>query len=238
MQTTERARTPRRIRQTHPSCGKLHRIETGQDIRTADDLAFLLRRARELRERDVAAFERVVEEILIRENYLVRQRVTAAGTRQSGSAWVERSAVDDVTGRVLMRIARFLGEMRGSSVGEFRNAVKTCIHFEVISYIRKDDRDNSVPVDPGHFTDALDPEEQEYSELAGRAAAGSAEDRAILRERLEAVLDLDDRAAEIVVLRGIDGLTAKEVAERLDISPANVDQIFSRATRKLRERDK
>lgn len=216
-------------------CDRLHRIEAGQDTAARDQLAFFLRRLHEVRGSDVAEYERLVEEILVRESYVVKQMVAATGARQSGTAWVDRNELDDVTYRVLLRITNFLRDMRGSSIGEFRNGVKTCVQFGVATYVRDDQKDQSLPVDPGHFTGALSPEETQFTELAALAASGGAEDRAVLREQLETVLGLEDRVAEVVLMRGLEGLAAKEVAERLGLTPGNVDQIYSRGLRKVKE---
>jgi RNA polymerase sigma factor (sigma-70 family) len=51
----------------------------------------------------------------------------------------------------------------------------------------------------------------------------------------ELLAALTDRQREVVWGRVMEGLSSAEIGERLDISPGNVDVIFFRAMRKLRE---
>lgn len=188
-----------------------------------------------MRGRDPFEHKRLIDEILARESYAVRQMVASAGVRKTGRSWVDREAIDDVTSMALARVADFLSKMKGTSIGELRNGVSQCVRFAVGDYVRDDQRSDSVPVDPGHFTDALPPEQQQYAELTGLAASGSAEDRANFKERLELVALLDSRAADVVKMRGLEGRSSKEVAGQLGLTAANVDQIFSRSIRRLLE---
>ncbi len=54
-----------------------------------------------------------------------------------------------------------------------------------------------------------------------------------IAERLLSVLS--DRQRDVVWGRVWEGLTSAEIAERLDTTPGNVDVIFFRAMRRLRE---
>lgn len=221
---------------TTKSCDRLQNIDSALDTPTSGDLAFLLRRLHEVRGRDLAEYQQLVHKILERESRTVKLKVAAAGASKSGSAWVSRTAIDDVVSNALHRISRFLSEMEGHSVGEFRTAVNTCVRYAVADHVRADQRDKqAVPIDPGHFTDALPPEQRQYAEVCGMAAEGGAEDRANFKERLETIVELEPRAADVLILRLHEGRPSKEVAELLGLTPANVDQIVSRSVAKLRE---
>jgi RNA polymerase sigma factor (sigma-70 family) len=222
-----------------PRCERIHRIETGYDTSAApanrDDgnLAFLLKRAAAVRERDPFEHQRIVEQIIRSESRHIRYLVAIAGVRQTGRRWVDVDDVEDVTSAALMRVSKFLDSMRGSSVGEFYVGVKSCVRYAVADHVRGDSRIEELPVDHGHFTDALSPEETQYAELAGLAATNSAEDRAEFKERVSVITKLEPRAAEVVKLRGIEGVPSKEVAEQLGLTVANVDQIFRRSLEKI-----
>lgn len=219
-------------------CERLHQIKLDSDSSTrppgttGEELSFLLRRAIAVRDRDPLEFQHLLQEIIGRESYAVKQQVALAGVRRDGRSWVAQEAIEDVTGMALTRLSKFILNMEGSSVGELRSGIRTCVRYAVVDYIRDDQRHESVPVDPGHFTDALSPEQTQYSELLGLAASTTAEDRADFKQRLELLGELDPREAEVVIMRG-RGYPSKAVAEHLGISPANVDQIYHRATVKL-----
>jgi RNA polymerase sigma factor (sigma-70 family) len=218
---------------------RIPHIETGYESKSAEiedsggTLAVLVRRAKALRGGDPDELTRVINEILIMESWSVKQLVTTHGSRQTGNRWVDPAQIDDVTNVALHRVAKFLRSMDGSSVGELRAGIKECVRFAVIDYVRKSASDQSVAVDPSHFTGTIDPEDQQYAGLAGHAAANGAEDRVLFKEDVGRILELEPRAAEVLQLRLLVGLSAKEVAEKLDLSPANVDQILSRSVKKL-----
>lgn len=218
---------------------RLHHIETGYDTkpdgRRVDDaeLELLLRRAHRVRDNDPIEFKQIANRIFEIESWAVRQMVSAAGFNKSGSNWVDEAAIDDVVNDSFIRMLDFLKKMKGESIGEWRNGVRRCIHWAVVDYIRDDQRNKAEPIDHGHFTDALAPEDLKYTEIASLAATGQAEDRALIKEKLAGVTELEPRAAEVIKLRLIEGYSSKEVAEMLGTTPANVDQIVSRSTRKL-----
>lgn len=218
---------------------RIHHIETGYDIKAQDDgaadeeLAMLLRRVHLVRENNPIEFKQIANRVFALESYSVRQRVHTAGLRQSGKRWVDQDAIDDVVSMAFIRLLDFLKGMEGKSIGEWRNGVKRCVQWAVADYIRLDQRHEAEPIDHGHFTDALSPEEQRYADVASRAASNTAEDRAIFKEKLSVITMLEPRAAEVLTLRLFEGYSSKEVAEKLGISPANVDQILSRTLKKI-----
>lgn len=199
-------------------------------------LRFLLREvARARAAGDATALARAVNEILTIESWAISQKVKAYGFQVTGNAWVGPDARGEVTQDVLHRTASFLRGMNGSSVGELRAGIQTCVRYAVISHVRRSQakRERQVAVDPNHFTDGVDPESTQYSELLGMAANNSADDRVQFKESLGAVVELEPRAAEVLRLRLLMGCSSKEVAEELGLTPANVDQIVSRSVKKL-----
>ena len=80
------------------------------------------------------------------------------------------------------------------------------------------------------------PTAAEFPDLASRdenpAAALEEADRA--RQVKEALASLDDVTRTAVVMRYYEGLSAKEIAEALEMSPASVDMRLSRARGQLR----
>lgn len=193
----------------------------------------LLRMAHRTRESDPIEFKRIAGRILELESWTVKQMVQTAGFRQTGNRWVDPSELDDVVSMALTRMLDHLTKRDGQSIGQWRNAVKTCVRFAVADYVRYDQRHEAEPIDHGHFTDALAPDEQKYAEITSLAATGSAEDGVLFKEQLGLVTELEPRAADVIRLRLIVGLSAKEVAEQLGLSSVNVDQILSRSVRKL-----
>ena len=68
------------------------------------------------------------------------------------------------------------------------------------------------------------------------ADAGSNLDLLALNEALDALEQEDRRAAEVVKLRFFAGLTIKQTAQALDISPATADNDWAYARSWLRQR--
>lgn len=88
----------------------------------------------------------------------------------------------------------------------------------LIDYYRRDRSDRFEPIDERVLPTVPGPEER----VAGSAAL------------VEALAQLGDRDREVVALRFGGDLTGPEIAEVMDLSLANVQQIISRSLRKLR----
>jgi len=88
-----------------------------------------------------------------------------------------------------------------------------------------------------HYRAAKGPTEQLDDELAerhGPHAPGPEQDLGLSLELAAALATLPQRDREIVALRFGGDLTGPEIAELLDLTLANVQQILSRSLRKLR----
>lgn len=76
----------------------------------------------------------------------------------------------------------------------------------------------------------------EHPELLSRLSLEAPQEQVVDAASLAALLDpLSERDREVVALRYGADLQAKEIAEIVDLSPANVHQILSRSLKRLRE---
>jgi RNA polymerase sigma factor (sigma-70 family) len=146
-------------------------------------------------------------------------------------------AQDDVVGDALVRILRWL-DLKGSSVGEARAMVASHTNYALLEYVRryvKDDVGRAGSFDElaadGDGPGAIAREAEEQ-------AAGRAPDElelAAIRVSFERALKrVDENKREVVVMR-LAGIPGDDVAGRLGISRANVDQRNRRGLEQLRE---
>ncbi|MGB1583765.1 MAG: sigma-70 family RNA polymerase sigma factor [Solirubrobacterales bacterium] len=203
------------------------------------DLRTLLRRAGRFRNQGgPEAAKRLTDtwqEIWALEAYALRQQVITKGYAITGNAWVNESDVDDVVAELMLDATKMFLAFRGIEVGQFRAAMNKRVHWTVVDYVRKDQANKANPVDPAAFDpNGFDETDARHAELAAIAASGSAEDRANFKDKLEGITKLEPRAAEVVSLRAA-GMTSTEIGAKLGLSPANVDQIFSRSVRTMRK---
>jgi RNA polymerase sigma factor (sigma-70 family) len=197
--------------------------------------------ARRLRGKDdaqsQAALRGVWIEILEHEMWFVTTKVRLAGIERNGRSTVDEQDIGDVVGEVMKRLIRFSSEFKGSEIGQFRKAINQAVQWEVATYgesqARK--RENEQAVNPAHFDPgSVGPDERPGFNLFGLADLTSTSDRAEALEQLSVVSELDERERSVVVMRAT-GHTSKEIAAELELSPANVDQIFHRAIKQLRK---
>lgn len=205
-------------------------------------LRALLRTAATLRANgtpeSLARRKRIWEEIVAGEYARVKQMVSVRGFAQSGSAWVNRGDVDDVTMDALVRATRMAQGFKGSTPGELHNALKTCVQFAVADYVRREERRPEVPVDPTRFDpgandpDGLSPLPMD---VVVEAAFDGSHDE--LMEALGQIAELEPRARQVVAMR-TSGHSSAEIAVELALNAANVDQIYSRTMRTLRNKSR
>ncbi len=207
-------------------------------VEPTTDLRALLRRASRFRNQGGPdAAKRLTEtwqDIWALEAYALRQQVITKGYAITGNAWVNESDVDDVVAELMLDATKMFLAFRGIEVGQFRAAMNKRVHWTVVDYIRKDQANKAKPVDPAAFDpNGFDETDASHAELAGIAASGRAEDRANFKDSLIGITKLEPRAAEVVSLRA-SGMTSAEIGAKLSLTPANVDQIFSRSVRTMR----
>lgn len=151
---------------------------------------------------------------------------------------VPADAHEDVVVDAVARLLPYL-ELRGSSVGEAKNMVRRHTEFALLDYVRdhtKDDMhragslDESAPDGEGPGSAAVRAE----TEAAGLRIDGI--DQAELQETfLNALRAVDENKRAVLALRILRGLSGDEVAERLGLTRANVDQLNSRGLAQVRD---
>ncbi|MSW51706.1 MAG: sigma-70 family RNA polymerase sigma factor [Actinobacteria bacterium] len=142
---------------------------------------------------------------------------------------------DEIAHEVYLRLHDWL-ELEGSSIGEVRSIIRKSVHWAFLDHVR-DHVDDDVHRE-GSF-DTEDPTGDGPAAFVRRIEEELAHrltDRFAQSEQAAAISDaldgLADQTQKVVVLR-LTGYRAREVAERLDLSPANVDQIYSRGLKQL-----
>lgn len=182
---------------------------------------------------DREKMKRIFAEVIEKELPSLREQVKLRGFRQTGQPWVDECDVEDVLQRACIRALDLFEKFEGATPQQFRAALRRCVEWSVADHVRKDQADKSVPVDPLAGPAGLDGDAGP-SVLDSVPAPGVVEDRAEFLERLAGVTELEPRAADVVMMRS-SGMSSKETAAVLGLSPANVDQIFSRSIKKMRE---
>ena len=136
----------------------------------------------------------------------------------------DREAAEDVTQEVFLKVFRKVKGFKGRSslyTWIYRLTVNLCT-----DYIRKQD---------AHPVESL-----EESEALQLAAEGTPEEEAIRRERAAAVQmiigSLPDRLRSVIVLREIEGLSYREIAEVLGCSVGRVKSLLHEARAELKRR--
>lgn len=146
---------------------------------------------------------------------------------------------DDATQECWIRAVKMLDNFRGTSLPQFRAALRTCVLNTCRDLCRR-----RMARERGIAGSLEEPRTAGEDEAARRFDAEVAERSSSLEaERAEAREDLralgaaleriaDPRRREVVRRRMI-GLSSREVAGELGLSPANVDQLFSRGLKEL-----
>lgn len=146
---------------------------------------------------------------------------------------IPREHVDDVSQEVFARILGMLDAFRGMTPQQLSAAIATATRFTCMDWCRREmgrERREVSSVD----TTADEPEAQ-----LGRLAAAEHHDRLAARQELDvlarAIRDLpSENQREVVRLTAI-GYESDEIADALGLSRVNVNQLRSRALRRLRE---
>lgn len=131
---------------------------------------------------------------------------------------------EDVVGEVFHDAARNIGAFKGDATG-FRAWVFTIARARRIDEIRRTTR---------RATDSLDTNVRE-SLASGIDVEGEAIQSLVLDDLLAHLRVLTDDQAEVIVLRTVADLSAREIAEITERSVGAVEQLQHRALRTLRE---
>jgi len=155
---------------------------------------------------------------------------------------IDTDEIDSATHEALERCLRaLLTSFRGRSVGELRAAMRTATHFACQDFCRAQmRREQGIG---GSIDDVRTAEEGQDIGRFDRELGDLAEGRH--RAKTEAGEDLDEVAAAIAALPNenmrevlrlrAEGYCSKEIAGKLGLSPANVDQLHSRGLRRLND---
>ncbi|MCK9250862.1 MAG: sigma-70 family RNA polymerase sigma factor [Solirubrobacteraceae bacterium] len=177
-------------------------------------------RGRNDREAMMAAWE----EFLVVELGRVRNRVRLRR--------VPEHDVDDVTGRVFLKVRQTA--LRGSTIGEARALVREATDSAIVDYFRgvsRHDRHRGAALDG---TSDRDLGLVAAAELELGLRATSDVERVHLRDALKRAMEqVDENKRDVVRLR-LQGYDGDEVAQRLGLSRANVDQRFKRGREQLK----
>lgn len=149
------------------------------------------------------------------------------------SYWVSKKAhgfeAEEIVGNALASMITSADKIKGSSAGEMVEWMRAVTARRIADYYRAKEKDPTmVPIDDQPADDG------EWVEPTGGAPdeTGRVEVRILLEQVLAG---LDEVKREVFEMR-IAGYTAKETAELSrdpGMTPANVDQIFSRCKKKL-----
>lgn len=147
---------------------------------------------------------------------------------------------DDATQYAFYRLLKMLGNFRGEVVPQYRAAMATCVDWACREFCRREMRhemglggslDERLAGEDGEGPGRFDPvvgelsEHQQDDHEAGRQAMDA------LARGIEA---LPNENMKSVLRLTMEGYASREIADRLELSVVNVDQLRSRALRRLR----
>jgi RNA polymerase sigma factor (sigma-70 family) len=148
------------------------------------------------------------------------------------SYWVGQKAdgdeADEIAGKALVSIVEGAGKIKGSSTGEVVEWMRTVTARRIADHYRSKEKQPAI----GRLDDQPK-DEGERTEIAGEPDSTDAIDAKLVIDK--ALGDLDQIKREVVELR-ISGYSSKETSKMSrdsGMSPANVDQIFSRFRKAL-----
>jgi RNA polymerase sigma factor (sigma-70 family) len=148
---------------------------------------------------------------------------------------------DDAATEAYLRLVAMLRHFRSASVGQFRAAVRTCVHNTCMDWCRAEltrAKRLAGSLDEPLPGSSEDDDAGRYDAETGRWSARRYEDeqaaRAELAELGWALGQLDNERQREVLRLTMEGHSSQEIGARIGASVANVDQLRSRGTRELR----
>jgi RNA polymerase sigma factor (sigma-70 family) len=211
------------------------RLHRDREALLADVIAGRASRDPEFRDGARVAWRRLVA----LEHDRVRAMVTLFRFPDRPGVRIPREHVDDVSQEVFARMLGMLDGFRGMTPQQLSAAIATATRFTCMDWCRRElGRErrevgslDSIAEGPG----ALGPSEIEIARLSSLEH----EDQLAARDELEslasALRDLpSDQQREVVRLTAV-GYDSREIANLLGLSRVNVNQLRSRALRRIRE---
>ncbi len=146
---------------------------------------------------------------------------------------------DDAAQHAFYRLLKMLDNFRGEVLPQYRAAMATCVDWACREFCRREMRhemglggslDERLVGEDGEGAGRFDPVVADVSEqLEGDRENG----RAALDAVARAIEALPNENMKAVLHLTMEGYQSREIAERLDLQVANVDQLRSRALRRL-----
>lgn len=151
---------------------------------------------------------------------------------------IDRQDRDDVVQLAFVRLLQMLDGFRGDRVPQYRAAMSTCIDFTCRDFARGRMRREMGIGGSLDETVGEDGAEGRFDALLARLGArrqGDVEDGRLRLEDLARAMErLPSDDMRRVLRLTLEGYTSREIAERMSLTTANVDQLRSRGLRRLR----
>lgn len=154
---------------------------------------------------------------------------------------IPRGEEHDAAQEAHLRAVSMLGNFRGASMQRFQAALRTCTHNACMDYCRRAltrERRLAGSIDeplPGQDTENRGRFDAEIGDIETRRESARASARNDLAEVAAAISRFDNRNMQVVLRRTIEGATSRQIADELELTVANVDQLRRRGLLKLRE---
>ncbi len=148
---------------------------------------------------------------------------------------------DDATQECFIRAVKMLGNFRGTTLGEFLGALRTCVKNTCMDFCRRRlTRERRIAGSIDEPAQGADDETLgRFDAALGEVASRQDADRTAARDALAAlnagIKELDNEEMREVLRRKMSGCSSREIADELGLTVANVDQLCSRGIRKLKE---
>jgi RNA polymerase sigma factor (sigma-70 family) len=172
----------------------------------------------------------------------VRGIVAAFFHPKNPAVHIARDDVDDVVQDAYFRVVKMLPNFRGASIGEYRAAMRSCVHFACKDYCRDElgeDKQRAGSLDEEAGANGDDTRPKYEREVADHERARIEEEEALAEEveRLaersawldDAIAAIEDEPKRRVLEMTRAGKTTKQIAKVLETSEANVYQLRTRA---------
>jgi len=154
---------------------------------------------------------------------------------------IEADDYEDATQECFIRAVKMLGNFRGTTRGEFLAALRTCVTNTCMDFCRRRltrERGIAGSIDepaPGADDETLGRFDAALGEVASRHDADHTAARDLLAALDAGIRELENEQMREVMRRKMSGYPSREIADQLDLTVANVDQLCSRGVRRLKE---
>lgn len=180
-------------------------------------------------------------ELMTRDLDRIRGLVATWRMPGSGDVVIAPGKREDAVGDVFVRIFRMLRTLTGSTIGEYRAAMRTAVDYEcrdfAIREMKREQRERGS-IDEPASTDDPEGGGRRYDAEVARQSVERDLARAVGDELLATTRSEIDRLPnedmKNVVRLTLIGLTTREIAAELALGENNVDQLRSRARKLMR----